>query len=190
MKHCRCSRGPVSSTDQGGGKRRGSGMTRENGDGPARLRGDQNLGQGRHCPCVRSTAGIPALSFDCPNGRRLIGKFGEAQSRQIVRLGLSHSPMYLARCSRARKRQVTPPRSDLPRSAPKVPEPCGRQLGVTYRVLDRPVPEPVLNGAGVMAGVGQGVAAAVPQHVGVDGEIEAGARADALDQSIGGVRRE
>jgi hypothetical protein len=52
------------------------------------------------------------------------------------------------------------------------------------------MPEPVPNGAGVMAGVGQGVAAAMPQHVGVHGEVEAGACPDALDQSIGGIRRE
>jgi hypothetical protein len=49
------------------------------------------------------------------------------------------------------------------------------------------MPEPVLNGASVVPGVGQGVAAALPQHVRVHGEIEAGARADALDQSIGGI---
>jgi len=40
------------------------------------------------------------------------------------------------------------------------------------------------------AGVGQGVAAAMPQHMRVHGEIEAGAGADALDQSIGGIGRE
>jgi len=33
------------------------------------------------------------------------------------------------------------------------------QLRVKHRVLDRAMPESVLNGAGVMAGVGQGVAA-------------------------------
>ena len=49
------------------------------------------------------------------------------------------------------------------------------------------MPKPILNGAGVMPGVGQSVAAAMPQHVGVHGEIETSARADALDQSIGGI---
>ncbi len=52
------------------------------------------------------------------------------------------------------------------------------------------MPKPILNGAGVMPGVGQSVAAAMPQHAGVDREIEARARADALDQPIGGVGRE
>ena len=52
------------------------------------------------------------------------------------------------------------------------------------------MPEPVLDGAGVMAGVRQGVAAAMPQHVRVHGETKAGARADALDQPIGCIRRE
>jgi hypothetical protein len=33
-------------------------------------------------------------------------------------------------------------------------------------------------------------AAAMPLHVAVNGEIEAGARADPLDQTIGGIRRE
>jgi len=41
-----------------------------------------------------------------------------------------------------------------------------------------------------MAGVGKGVAAAMPQHARMYGEIEAGTSADALDQSIGGIRCE
>jgi hypothetical protein len=56
-------------------------------------------------------------------------------------------------------------------------------------VLDRAVSKPILNGAGVVAGVGQGVAAAMPHHVAVDQEVKAGAITDALDQPIGGIRR-
>jgi hypothetical protein len=41
-----------------------------------------------------------------------------------------------------------------------------------------------------MAGVGQGIAAAVPQHVGVHREIEASAFAKAFDVRIYCVRRE
>ena len=52
------------------------------------------------------------------------------------------------------------------------------------------MPEPILDGTGVVAGVGQSVTAAMPQHVAVHRKVEAGARADALDQSIGGVGRE
>jgi hypothetical protein len=52
----------------------------------------------------------------------------------------------------------------MPRwSAPEVLETMRRQLGVAHRVLDVLVPEIGLQGAGVVAGVGQGVAAAVPQ---------------------------
>jgi hypothetical protein len=50
-------------------------------------------------------------------------------------------------------------------SSPEVPEPIRCQLGVAHRVLDVLVAEICLQRAGVVAGVGQGVAAAVPQHV-------------------------
>jgi hypothetical protein len=49
-------------------------------------------------------------------------------------------------------------------SAPEVLEPVRRQLGVTHRVLNVSVPEPSLQRPGVVAGIGQRVAAAVPQH--------------------------
>jgi len=52
------------------------------------------------------------------------------------------------------------------------------------------VPKPILDGAGVVASVGQGVAEAMPQHVAMNREIKAGAPTDALDQPIGGVWRE
>lgn len=50
--------------------------------------------------------------------------------------------------------------------------------------------QPVLDGACVMAFVGQRVAATVARHVGADGESVAGARADALNQAIDGIGRE
>ena len=53
-------------------------------------------------------------------------------------------------------------------SAPEVLKPIRSQLGVTHRVLDVLVAEPRLQCPGVMAGIGQRVAAAVPQHVRVD----------------------
>src|SRR5262245_136684 len=50
-------------------------------------------------------------------------------------------------------------------STPEVLKPVRRQLGVAHRVLDVLVPEPCLQRPGVVAGVGQRVAAAMPQHV-------------------------
>jgi hypothetical protein len=41
-----------------------------------------------------------------------------------------------------------------------------------------------------LADIDQGVAAGVAQHMGVDRKGEAGAHADALDESVDGVRRE
>src|SRR5262249_9902818 len=54
--------------------------------------------------------------------------------------------------------------------APEVLERVRCQLGVTHRVLNVSVPEPSLQRPGVVAGVGQGIAAAVPQHMRVDWE--------------------
>src|SRR3974390_1472136 len=48
---------------------------------------------------------------------------------------------------------------------PEVLELRRRQLGVPDRVLDRFMPEVVLNAARIVAGIGQGVAAGMPQHV-------------------------
>src|ERR1700674_1982124 len=56
--------------------------------------------------------------------------------------------------------------------APKVLEPCRRQLGVAHRVLDVPVPEIGLQRPRVMAAVGKRIATGVPQHVGMDLEFE------------------
>jgi hypothetical protein len=56
-------------------------------------------------------------------------------------------------------------------------------------VLHRSVAEPILNPSRVVADVGQGVAAAVAEHVRVDLKGEAGARANPLDQAIDGIER-
>src|SRR5262249_2357268 len=53
-------------------------------------------------------------------------------------------------------------------SAPEIPEPIGRQLGIADRVLDVLVPEVVLQGSSVVAVIGQLEAAGVAQHVGMD----------------------
>jgi hypothetical protein len=57
-------------------------------------------------------------------------------------------------------------------------------------MLDRAMPEPVLNSARIVTGIRQSVAAGVPQHVGVYGERQAGALTDALYKSINSIRGE
>ena len=54
--------------------------------------------------------------------------------------------------------------------APEIAEPVRRKLGIAHRVLNVLMPEPGLQRPGVVAGIGQRVAAAVPQHVRVDWE--------------------
>jgi hypothetical protein len=54
-----------------------------------------------------------------------------------------------------------------PSSAPEIFERRRAQLRVSGRVLDRSMADPVLNAPRVVAGVGQGVAAGVAQHVSV-----------------------
>jgi hypothetical protein len=49
--------------------------------------------------------------------------------------------------------------------------------------------EPILDCPGVVAGVRQRVSAAVPQHVGMDQEVEAGALPNALDQAVDRIGR-
>ena len=52
------------------------------------------------------------------------------------------------------------------------------------------MPEPVLNAPRFVAGIRQRIAARVSQHVRVHGKAEAGARADAFNELVGGIRRE
>src|SRR5215831_6026847 len=66
--------------------------------------------------------------------------------------------------------------------SPEVLEPIRRQLGIAHGVLNVLVPEPGLQRPRVVAGIGQGVAAGVAQHVREDGEGHAGAPAEALKQ--------
>jgi hypothetical protein len=54
--------------------------------------------------------------------------------------------------------------------APEIAEPVRRKLGIAHRVLNVLMPEPGLQRPAVVAGIGQRVAAAVPQHVRVDWE--------------------
>src|SRR5215813_15506665 len=62
--------------------------------------------------------------------------------------------------------------------APEVLEPVRCQLGVTHRVLNVSVPEPSLQRPGVVAGVGQGIAAGMPQHVRMYRELHVGPSTD------------
>jgi hypothetical protein len=55
---------------------------------------------------------------------------------------------------------------------PEILEPIGRQSGVSDGGHDRAVPEIGLDGASIMAVVGELEPACVPQHVGVNGKCE------------------
>jgi hypothetical protein len=61
---------------------------------------------------------------------------------------------------------------------PKVFEPVRCQLGVPHRVLNVSVPEPSLQRPGVVAGVREGVAAAMLQHVRMYRELHLGPSPD------------
>jgi hypothetical protein len=67
--------------------------------------------------------------------------------------------------------------------APEIPKAVGRKLGIAYRVLDIFVSELGLQRPGVVAGVGQRVAAAMPEHVRVD-QSRAGTSQDATKAAI------
>jgi len=56
-------------------------------------------------------------------------------------------------------------------------------------MLDIAMPEPRLQRSRIMSLVGKLVAAAVPQHVGMDREGHAGPLAEALDQGMEALRR-
>ena len=71
--------------------------------------------------------------------------------------------------------------------APKIFESLLAQFRVAGGVLNGAMPEPILNCPRVMACIGQGVAAGMPQHVDVNLERKASALADALDQAIDGI---
>jgi hypothetical protein len=67
---------------------------------------------------------------------------------------------------------------------PKVLEPVGSHFGVSDRVLDVLVPEVVLQGARVVAIIGQLEAAGVAKHVRVDREWHLGGLPDTLDEAM------
>jgi hypothetical protein len=66
---------------------------------------------------------------------------------------------------------------------PEVLEPVRRQWRVDGRAGDRPMPEPSLDRPGVVSLVGEGVAASVPENVGMGLELKAGTCGGALDHS-------
>src|SRR5262249_47367466 len=70
------------------------------------------------------------------------------------------------------------------RSTPKVPEAIGRHFGVAHRVLDVLVPEIVLQGARVVAIVGELEPTGVAKHVWMHWEWHLGGLADALDEAV------
>ena len=70
------------------------------------------------------------------------------------------------------------------RSAPEILEPAGGQLGVTHCVLDVFMTEIGLQRASVVAGIGQGIACRVPQHVRVNRERHSRALADAMHRGV------
>ena len=64
---------------------------------------------------------------------------------------------------------------------PEVLETSRRQFGVPDRVLDIAMTEISLQSSRIMAGIGQGEAAGMPEHMRMCLEIEAGSIASALD---------
>ena len=73
--------------------------------------------------------------------------------------------------------------------SPEVLEACCAQLGVANGMRDRAMAEPVLDGPGIGASVGQRVTAAMPQHVEMYLKRQLGTAAYNLDQPVNGVRR-
>jgi hypothetical protein len=64
---------------------------------------------------------------------------------------------------------------------PEILEPVRRQFSVAHGVLNVAMAKIRLQGAGVMAGIGEGEAAGVAQHVRVRLEIQTGFRTGSLD---------
>jgi hypothetical protein len=71
----------------------------------------------------------------------------------------------------------------------RILEPIRRKLGVAHRVLYILVPQVGLQRPRVVAGIGERIAASVPEHVRVDREGHLGPRADAPEQRVEGLRR-
>jgi hypothetical protein len=77
----------------------------------------------------------------------------------------------------------------VPASSPEILEPIGSQLGVANRMLNVLVPEIGLQSPHIMTGIGQGEAAAVPQHVRVDRERHSSPFANPGKQAMKCLRR-
>jgi hypothetical protein len=57
-------------------------------------------------------------------------------------------------------------------------------------MLDCLMPEIVLDRPGIVTGIGQGIAASVPEHVGMNRKAELGLSAQALNVAVQGISRE
>jgi hypothetical protein len=73
---------------------------------------------------------------------------------------------------------------------PEVFEPIRRQRRVDRCAGDRPMPEPPLDGPGVVAFIGEGVAAGVAKHMGMGLELHAGCIGRPLDHASEAGSRE
>ena len=86
--------------------------------------------------------------------------------------------MYTAGLSSGRAGQIDNKPTKLVVLSPEILEARRRQLGIAHRVLDVLVAKPSLQRPRVVAGVRQGVAAAMPQHVRVYRELHLGPSPD------------
>jgi hypothetical protein len=94
--------------------------------------------------------------------------------------GLSWPDYVQLRSKIARRSSASEPRCSIP---PEVLEPIRRQRRVDRGAGDRPMSQPALNRPGVVAFVGQRVAAGVAQHVRVGLQLQPGGLRGALDHA-------
>jgi hypothetical protein len=66
---------------------------------------------------------------------------------------------------------------------PEILEPRRRKLGIAHRMLDVAMPEIRLQGASIVASIGQGISAGVTQHVRVSLEGQFGCPTGSFDHS-------
>src|SRR5262249_16875150 len=71
-------------------------------------------------------------------------------------------------------------------SLPEAYKPVGRRPGITRRVFGVPMPQIILDHAEIIATIGQGVAAAMPEHVRMDVKPHASALARDAHQVVDG----
>src|SRR6516225_6024629 len=145
--------------------------------------------------CARAPSGqaaaVPLRSV--MNWRRLMSSMGSSPEPAVpayrrLRMPWKHPQVLgldLNRSERAGTRSGCAAAAATPIAtnslSPEVLEPVRGQLGVAHRVLDVFVAEPRLQRPGVVAGIGERVAAAVPQHVRVDRERHFGPLSDSAE---------